>query len=79
MGTLEKRGGEWKTIGLAICDKDMYYEIEDFIAMVRGELDPAPWRHWSGMAAKLLDEARSQAGIDYRPHAPRPEETRDFV
>ena len=75
----KKRGGEWKTIGLAICDKDMYYEIEDFIAMVRGELDPAPWRHWSGMAAKLLDEARSQAGIDYRPHAPRPEETRDFV
>ena len=61
------------------CDKDMYYEIEDFIAMVRGELDPAPWRRWSGMAAKLLDEARSQAGIDYRPHAPRPEETRDFV
>lgn len=75
----KKRGGEWKTIGLAICDKDMYYEIEDFIAMVRGELDPAPWRRWSGMAAKLLDEARSQAGIDYRPHAPRPEETRDFV
>ena len=75
----KKRGGEWKTIGLAICEQDMYYEIEDFIAMVRGELDPSPWRQWSGMAAKLLDEARSQAGIDYRPHAPRPEETRDFV
>lgn len=75
----KKRGEEWKTIGLAICEQDMYYEIEDFIAMVRGELDPSPWRQWSGMAAKLLDEARSQAGIDYRPHAPRPEETRDFV
>ena len=75
----KKRGEEWKTIELAICEQDMYYEIEDFIAMVRGELDPSLWRQWSGMAAKLLDEVRSQAGIDYRPHAPRPEETRDFV
>lgn len=75
----KKRGGEWETIELAICEWDMYYEIEDFIAMVRGELDPSPWQQWSGTAARLLDQARAQAGIDYRPHTPRPEETRDFV
>ena len=75
----KKRGGEWETMELAVRDEDMFYEIEDFIAMVRGELDPAPWRRWSEMAAALLDEARGQAGIDYRPHVPGPGETRDFL
>ena len=75
----KKRGGEWETMELAVRSEDMVYEIEDFIAMVRGELDLEPWRKWSGMAANLLDEARGQAGVDYRPHFPGPEETRDFL
>ncbi len=75
----KKRGEEWQTIELAIYKEDMYYEIEDFIAMVRGELDPATWREWSLAAAQVLDAARRQTGIDYRPHTPQPEETRDFV
>ena len=76
---LKQRGVEWKTIVLASCEREMYYVIEDFIAMVRGELDPAPWQQWSRDAMALLDQARGQAGIDYRPHTPRPEETRGFV
>lgn len=73
------RDGEWQDVGLALCEKDMYYEIKDFVAMVRGELDPAAWRAWSAAAAQLMDEARSQAGIDYRPHRPGPDEIRRFL
>ena len=45
------------------CENNMCYELEDFAACVRGEMDAAPWRDITLASLAVTDETRRQAGI----------------
>ena len=42
---------------------NMMYELRHFIAMTKGEMDPAPWQEASRITLEILDKARRDTGI----------------
>lgn len=42
---------------------NMMYELRNFCAMVRGDMDPAPWNEYSQITMEILDAARRDMGI----------------
>lgn len=52
------------------CANNMCYELEDFLAAVRGEADAGAYRAFTLDALAVMDEARHQAGIVFPADAP---------
>lgn len=42
---------------------NMMYELRHFCAMVRGEMDPAPWNDWSRITLEVMDAARQDMDV----------------
>lgn len=57
--------GTVEELPIPACENSMGYEIADFAAAVRGELDPAPYERITLAALTLMDEARAMAGIHF--------------
>ena len=55
--------GAVERLDVPACENTMVYELADFVAAVRGELDPTPYRDVSLAALEVMDEARRQSGI----------------
>ena len=57
--------GAVEHIEVPSCENSMVYEIDDFVAAIAGELDPAPYERVTLAALGIMDEVRRQAGITF--------------
>ena len=57
--------GRREDLALEQEEKDMVYELRQFIRMVETGVDPSPWQAYSMQAIEVMDEMRRQIGIDF--------------
>lgn len=61
--TAQSIGDREEPIAFEPCDNNMVYELEHFVACVKGDRDVAPYQEVSLASLEVMDEARRQAGI----------------
>ncbi len=57
--------GPGEPLALAPCENNMCFELADFVACVRGELDAEPFERITVTALGIMDEVRQQTGIAF--------------